>query len=75
MKKKKNGKHKQSLHVIMIQSNSKNLFATSVKCSDHKISPFFLIKLAKTYPFCSRGFHTPVEWKNGYKVINKQVIT
>ena len=73
MKKKNNGKHKQFLHVIMIQSNSKYLFATSVKCSDYKTSPFYH-KLAETYPFRGRGFHTPVEWKIGYKVINKQVI-
>ena len=26
----------------------------------------------KIYPFRGRGFHTPVEWKIGYKVINKQ---
>ena len=57
----------------MIQSNFLYLFATSVKCSDHKISPFIL-KMAKIYPFRGRGFHTPVEWKIGYKVINKQVI-
>ena len=30
--------------------------------------------MAKIYPFRGRGFHTPVEWKIGYKVINKQVI-
>ena len=30
--------------------------------------------MAKTYPFRGRGFHTPVEWKIGYKVINKQMI-
>ena len=73
MKKKNNGKHKQFLHVMMIQSNFKCLFATSVKCSDYAISPF-VHKLAKTYPFCGRGFHTPVEWKMGYKVKNKQAI-
>ena len=39
----------------------------------HKISPF-IHKMAKTYPFRGRGFHTPVEWKIGYKVINKQMI-
>ena len=58
---------------MMIQSNFKYLFATSIKCSDHKISPFIL-KMVKIYPFRGRGFHTPVEWKIGYKVINKQVI-
>ena len=73
MKKKNSGKHKQFLHVIMIQSNLKYRFATSVKCSDYKTSPF-VHKLAKTYPFRGRGFHTPVEWKIGYKVRNKQVI-
>ena len=74
VEKKNNGKHKQFLHVIMIQSNFKYLFATSVKCSEYKISPFpFFHKLAKTYPFHGHGFHTPVEWKIGYKVINKQV--
>ena len=57
----------------MIQSNFEYLFATSVKCSDYTISPL-VHKLAKTYPFRSRGFHNPVEWKIGYKVINKQVI-
>ena len=57
----------------MIQNNFKYLFAVSVKCSDYKTSPF-VHKLAKTYPFHGRGFHTPVEWKIGYKVINKQVV-
>ena len=57
----------------MIQSNLKYLSATSVKCSDNKTS-LFVHKLAKTYPFRSRGFHTPDEWKIGYKVINKQVL-
>ena len=57
----------------MTQSNFKYLFATSVKCSDCKISPF-VYKLAKTYPFRDCGFHTPVEWKIEYNVINKQVI-
>ena len=57
----------------MIQSNFKYLIATSVTCSDYKISLFFR-KLAKMYPFRGRGFHTPVECKIGYKVINKQVI-
>ena len=31
-------------------------------------------KLAITYPFHGRGFHTSVVWKIGCKVINKQVI-
>ena len=39
----------------------------------HKIS-LFIHKMAKTYPFSGRGFHTSVEWKIGYKVINKQMI-
>ena len=30
--------------------------------------------MVKIYPVRGRGFHTPVEWKIGYKVINKQVI-
>ena len=30
--------------------------------------------MAKIYPFRGRGFHTPVEWKIGYKVINEQII-
>ena len=30
--------------------------------------------MAKIYPFRGRGFHTPVEWKIGYYVINKQII-
>ena len=72
-KKKKSGIYKQFLHVIITHSNFKYLFATSVKCSDYKLSPF-VYKLAKTYPFRDRGFHTPVEWKIEYKVINKQVI-
>ena len=71
MKKKNNGKYKQFLHIIMIQNNFKYLFATSVNCSDHNISPF-IHKTDKIYPFRGRGFHTPVEWKIGYKVINKQ---
>ena len=57
----------------MIQIYFKYLFTTSVKCSDFKTSPY-VHKLAKTYPFHGRGFHTPVEWKNGYIVINNQVI-
>ena len=61
------------MHVMPIQSNFKCLFANSVKCSDYAISPF-LYKLAKTYPFRGRGFHSPVEWKMGYKVKNKQAI-
>ena len=73
MKKKKNGKYKQFLHIIVIQNNFKYLFSTSVKCSDHEISPF-IHKMAKIYPFRCRGFHTPVEWKIEYKVINKQTV-
>ena len=57
----------------MIQNDFKYLFATSAKCSDHKISPF-IHKVAKIYPFRGRGFHTTFEWKIGYKVINKQTI-
>ena len=57
----------------MIQSYFKHLFATSVNNSDFKILPF-VHKMAKIYLFCGRGFHTPVEWKIGYKVINKQII-
>ena len=72
MKKKNNGKHKQFLPVIAIQSNFKYLLTTSVKCSDYKTS--FVHKLAKTYLFRGRGFHIPVEWEIGYKVINKRVI-
>ena len=30
--------------------------------------------MAKIYPFRGRGFHTPVEWKIGLKIINKQTI-
>ena len=30
--------------------------------------------MAKIYPFRGRGFHTPVELKIGYKLINKQLI-
>ena len=30
--------------------------------------------MAKIYPFRGCGFHTPAEWKIGYKVINKQTI-
>ena len=73
MKKKNNGKYKQFLHVIMIQDNFKYVFATCVKYSDLKISPF-VPKMAKIYPFHGRGFHTPLEWKIGFKVINKQKI-
>ena len=57
----------------MIQSNFSYLFATSVKYSDYKTSPF-VHKLAQTYSFGGHGFHTPVEWKIGYKVIKKQAI-
>ena len=71
MKKKNNGKYKQFLHIIMIQNNFKYLFATSVNCFDHNISPF-IHKMDKICPFRGLGFHTPVEWKIGYKVINKQ---
>ena len=63
--KKNYGKHKRFLHVIMIQSCFKSLFATSVKYSDFKVSPF-VHKMAKIYPFRGRGFHTPIEWKIGY---------
>ena len=73
VKKKNIRKHKQFLHVFMIKNNFEYLFATSVKCSNNTISPP-VHKLAKTYPFRGRGFHTPFEWKIGYKVINKQVI-
>ena len=73
MKKKNNWKLKQFLDIIMIQNGLKFLFAASVKCSEHKITPF-IHKVAKIYPFRGRGFHTPVEWKIGYKVINKQTI-
>ena len=59
--------------LLWFKSNFKYLFATSVKCSDYTISPL-VHKLAKTYPFRDRGFHTFVEWKIGYKVINKKVI-
>ena len=57
----------------MIQSYFEYLFANSDQYSDYKISPFFH-KMAKLYIFRGRGFHTPVEWKIGYYVINKQVI-
>ena len=57
----------------MIQNDFKYLFATSAKCADHKILPF-IHKVAKIYPFRGRGFHTPIEWKIGYKVTNKQTI-
>ena len=67
------GNYKEILHIIMIQSNFKNLLATSVECFYHKISPF-IHKMAKIYPFRGSGFHTPVEWKIGYKVINGQII-
>ena len=72
MKKKNNWKHKQFLHVIVIQSIFKYLFPTSVKCPDYK-TLLLVHKLAKSYPFRGRGFHTPFEWKIKYKVINKQV--
>ena len=71
MIKKNNREYKQFLHIIMIQNNFKYLFATSINCSDHNISPF-IHNMDKIYPFRGRGFHTPVEWKIGYKVINKQ---
>ena len=49
---------------MMIQSYFKHLFATSVKYSDFKISPF-VHKMAKIYLYRGgRGFHTPVEWGN-----------
>ena len=57
----------------MIKCNFKYRLAASVKCFDHKISPF-IHKMAKIYPFCGHGFHTPVEWKIGYKGINEQNI-
>ena len=53
----------------MIQTDFKCLFATSVKCSDYKTSPF-VHKLAKHIPFAA----VAVERKIGYKVIHKQVI-
>ena len=65
--------NKQFLHVIMIQSYFEYLFANSDQYSDYKISPFFH-KMSKIYIFRGCGFHTPVEWKIGYYVINKQVI-
>ena len=34
----------------------------------------FFHKLAKSYPFRDRGFHTPVECKIGYKVTNIEVV-
>ena len=70
---KATAKHKQFLHVKAIQSKFKYLFVTSVKCSDYKTLQF-VHKLTKIYPFRGRGFHTPVEWEIGYKVINKQLI-
>ena len=73
MKKKNYGKHKQFLYVIMIQSYFEYLFANSDQYSDYKISPF-VHEMAKIYILRGRGFHTPVEWKIGYYVINKQVI-
>ena len=57
----------------MIQSYFEYLFANSDQYSDYKISPF-VHKMAKIYILRGRGFHTPVEWKIGYYVINKQVI-
>ena len=74
-KRRKNGIHKQILHVtcIMIQSNWKYLFTTVVKCSDYTNS-LLSHKMAKTYPFCGCCFHTLVEWKIRCKVINKQLI-
>ena len=57
----------------MIQSYFEYLFANSDQYSDYKISPF-VHEMAKIYILRGRGFHTPVEWKIGYYVINKQVI-
>ena len=57
----------------MIQNYFEYLFANSDQYSDYKISPF-VHKMAKIYILRGRGFHTPVEWKIGYYVINKQVI-
>ena len=57
----------------MIQCYFEYLFADSDQYSDYKISPF-VHKMAKIYILRGRGFHTPVEWKIGYYVINKQVI-
>ena len=57
----------------MIQNNFKYVFATSVKYNDLKILPF-IHKMAKIYRFRGRGFHCPLEWKIGFKVINKQTI-
>ena len=52
---KKNGKHQQFLQIIKILSDFKYLFATSVKCSDYNIWPFFH-KLAETNPFAAVAF-------------------
>ena len=62
------GNVKQFLHVIMIQSNFKYFLQP---LSNAQIIKYrhFVHKLTKTYPFCVRGFHTPVEWKIDYKVI------
>ena len=61
----------------MIQSYFEYLFANSDQYSDYKISPF-VHKMSKIsewlYILRGRGFYTPVEWKIGYYVINKQVI-
>ena len=48
-------KYKQFLHVIMIQSNQKYLFAISVKCWNYKTSQF-VHKLAKTYSVAAMAF-------------------
>ena len=69
MKKKNNGKYKQFLHIIMIQSNFQYLLQPLIIQYRHLFT-----KMAKIYPFRGRGFHTPVELKIGHKVINKQLI-
>ena len=57
----------------MIRSNLNSFLQTLSNVQIIKYRHFFH-KLAKTYSIHGRVFQTPVEWKIGYKVINKQVI-
>ena len=73
MKKKNYGTYKQFLHVIMIQSCFKYLFATSVKYSDFKISPL-AHNWPKYIPFVAVAFIPLLNGKLDIKSQKKQII-
>ena len=68
---KKKEKHEQFLHVIMIQKFEYIFCNLCQMFRLQNIAMFSTTVSGQNISLCGRGFHTPVERKIGYKVINK----